>query len=142
MVGKSIKYAGIGILALVGISTAALVGKLALAPLNAAHTAANSAQGVINKTLDPNNVLVKYEWFHDANATYRSRLAQIGGHKSLVAGEQDRYERQRLNVELAAMRQSCRDLALKYNANATKTNVSIFQGRELPSMLDATACEG
>ncbi|CCG43370.1 hypothetical protein [Magnetospirillum molischianum] len=137
-----LKVAGISIAGLVGISTFALVAKLALAPLNMAHTAVNSATGVVNKTLDPNNVIVKYEWFHDANAQYQSRLNQIHGHKALIAGETDKGELQRLRIELAAMQQSCRDLAFRYNANATKTNVGLFQGETLPRLLDATTCEG
>ena len=40
------------------------------------------------------------------------------------------------------MRQSCRELAHKYNAESLKKNHSICKGWDLPFDLSATACEG
>lgn len=96
---------------------------------------------VVSKTLETDNILASYEWFYDANAQYDSRRGQIRAHAGLIAAEQDAKERSRLNVELSAMRQSCRDLATKYNANSEKANKSLFKSRGLPEFLPINACE-
>lgn len=101
-----------------------------------------SAPGrVVNKTLQTENILSSYEWFYDTNAQFDSRKGQVKAHGVLLAGEQDAKERSRLNIELSAMRQSCRDLATKYNANSEKANKSIFKSRGLPETLNLNECE-
>lgn len=129
------------ILWIVGISAFFLVAKIALLPLFVASTVVDAGKGVVSKTLDPNNIIVKYEYFHDANAQYLSRRNQIAQSKGFLASETDTAERQRLRMELAAQQQSCRDIVTRYNANATKTNVGIFQGREAPESLNIQTCE-
>jgi hypothetical protein len=97
---------------------------------------------VISKTLDTDNIIHNYEWFHDAHGQYKTRVAQLSSHReAYLATAGDQAERNRLRVEVFAVQQSCRDLANRYNANATKTNRSIFMGREAPESLDASKCE-
>lgn len=97
--------------------------------------------GLIKKTLNADNVITTYEWFHDANGNYKAKVAQIKQFKGLRENEADKAEKSRLTIELSAIQQSCRDLANRYNANAIKTNKSIFMGREAPEMLDVGGCE-
>lgn len=104
-------------------------------------TVATAPGRMVNKTLQTDNIISSYEWFYDVNAQYEARRAQIAGHAKLLAGEQDKQERARLNMELAAMRQSCRDLATKFNANSVKANKSLFKSHNLPESLPITACE-
>lgn len=94
---------------------------------------------VVSRTLQTDNIINNYEWFHDAYAQYRARLGQINAHKNLVNSAEG-SEKSRLNIELAAISQNCRDLAARYNSNATKSNRSIFMGQEAPEFLDETAC--
>lgn len=136
-VGKIFKW-GVGGIALLVVGGVTV--NLITAPFRVANIASNSAVGVISKTLDANNVITRYEWFHDANGTFRTRISQIAMQKQAISGEKDGAERQRLGVELRGMSASCLRLANEYNANATKTNVSIFQGRDAPSTLDAQEC--
>lgn len=96
---------------------------------------------VVNRTFGTDNIIASYEWFYDVNAQYEARRGQIAGHEKLIAPEQDKQERSRLNIELAAMRQSCRDLATKYNANSEKANKSLFKSRNLPESLSINNCE-
>ena len=103
--------------------------------------AASAPGRVINKTLGTDNIITSYEWFYDTNAQFDSRRSQVKAHAGLVAAETDAKERQRLNVELAAMRQSCRDLATKYNANSEKANKAIFKSNGLPDTLQLNTCE-
>jgi hypothetical protein len=98
---------------------------------------------IVSKTLDPDNIIHNYEWFHDFNGQYKSRLNQISGQKAMIKdlGEVNNAEKVRLAQELSAIRQSCRDIVTRYNANATKTNRSIFMGREAPEKLEISTCE-
>jgi hypothetical protein len=113
----------------------------ALHVLGVIGTAATAPGRVVNKTLGTDNIISSYEWFYDTNAQFDSRRGQIKTHAALVKAEEDPKERARLNIELGAMRQSCRDMATKYNANSEKANKSIFKSRGLPETLQLNDCE-
>lgn len=143
---KEEKKAAIGwlklsVIAVIIISVVVVALKIFLFPVAILNTATNSTKGVINKTLDSSNVIHKYEWFHDVNAAVESRLGQIRAHSVVLVNETDKKERSRLNMELAAMQQICRDLTVQYNANSEKVNVSIFKGSSLPTALNINNCE-
>jgi hypothetical protein len=95
---------------------------------------------VISKTLETDNIIHSYEWFYDVHAAYLSRVGQIREFKKLDRAE-DAAEAARERVELSAIRQTCRDLATKYNADSQKMNKSIFRGWSLPEALDMGTCE-
>lgn len=114
---------------------------LGLHVLGVVGTAATAPGRVVSKTLGTDNIIASYEWFYDANAQFEARRGQIRTHVGLAGAEKDAAERSRLNVEIAAMRQSCRDLATKYNANSKKANKSLFKSRGLPETLSITDCE-
>lgn len=95
---------------------------------------------VISKTLETDNIIQSYEWFYDVDAAYKARYNQVVQYKQLYQGETDKDEKYRIRTELAAMQQTCRDLATKYNANSEKMNKSIFKGWALPETLSQTAC--
>ena len=94
---------------------------------------------VVSKTLDTNNIINNYEWYHDAHAQYTARLGQIRSHTELWKSA-DGAERNNLRIELSAMQQSCRELATAYNANSQKINRSIFKGTSLPETLEIEQC--
>jgi hypothetical protein len=96
---------------------------------------------VVQKTLNADNVIQNYEWFHDINNRVMARTAQIKSHRVLVASATDTSEKNRLNIELSAMQQNCRDMVAQYNSNATKTNRSIFMGKTAPADLNPGVCE-
>ncbi len=104
-------------------------------------TVATAPGRVVNRTLETGNILGSYEYFFDTNAQYVSRVHQIKGHRQLLAGETDPKEHIRLNIELAAMQQSCRDLVTRYDANSAKANKSLFKSHSLPETLDISTCE-
>jgi hypothetical protein len=132
--GQTLKWTAIG-----GVCLGIVAGGAFL--LNVATQPLRTAGGVINRTFDADNVIAKYEWFHDAHGQYLARVNQIVSTRQMYTEEKDVAERSRLRIELSAQRQSCRDIVTRYNANATKTNVSIFQGREAPSSLNIQTCE-
>lgn len=96
---------------------------------------------IVSKTLDADNVIQNYEWFHDANGNYLARVSQIKQFKAMNAAETDPQEKARLRIEMAAVQQSCRDLSRRYNANAAKMNRGIFRERILPDQLNPGDCE-
>jgi len=128
------KYVLIG----TGLLIAVPVGLNAIGVFNSVATAPGR---VINKTLETNNIIFNYERFFNVNANYKSRVAQIEEYRPLIAGETDPAEKARLRTELSAMKQSCRELANGYNADAGKMNRSLFRDRDLPEQLDVAACE-
>lgn len=138
---KYAKWYGLVLLALAGISIATLGIKVFLFPAKVAHTAMNSAGAVVDKTMNSDNVINSYEWFFDTNAQWEARRNQVVAHAALAKQEADQKERSRLNIELAAMRQSCRDMATKYNANSAKANKSLFKSRGLPETINIQDCE-
>lgn len=138
---KYAKWYGVVLLSVLGITIALFGIKLVLLPVKAGSTVVNSAGGVLDRTLNADNVLNSYEWFFDTHAQWEARRSQITAHAEMVEQEVDRKERSRLNIELAAMRQSCRDMATRYNAMSEKANKSLFKSRGLPETINPSDCE-
>lgn len=102
---------------------------------------ATAPSRVINKTLQTDNIIFNYERFFDVNANFTSRSAQVKQYKEFLATETDPSEKVRLRTEMAAMQQSCRELATKYNADSQKMNRSVFKDSDLPYTLNIAECE-
>ena len=102
---------------------------------------ASQPMKVVEKTMNADNIIHKYEWFHDTYTQQAARVNQIGQFKVFLREESDKEERQRLRMEMAAQQMSCRDLVAKYNANSEKVNVSLFKGWSLPGSLNPVDCE-
>jgi hypothetical protein len=114
---------------------------LALHAVGVIGTVASAPGRVVNKTLGTDNIITSYEWFFDTHAQYQARVSQVKAHAAILKAEPDSKERARLNIELGAMRQSCRDLATKYNANADKANKAIFKTDATPPSINTSTCE-
>lgn len=127
--GKAVKWGAI-IIAFLVILT--VIGRI----FGLVGTVANTATGVVNRTLDPDNVLATYERFHDRWKAFEARKGQIASYQVVV----DTGDTTAL-IEQQAMRQSCRELAASYNADSAKTNRSIFKGRSAPSTLNLEECD-
>lgn len=132
-VGKLVKWA---IIIMVVITGLGLVGSI----LGVFSTVVTAPGRVITKTLETDNIIQSYEWFYDVDAAYKARYGQVIQYKSMLKDEADKDEKYRIRTELAAMQQTCRELATKYNANSEKMNKSIFKGWELPEVLSQSNC--
>lgn len=130
-----VKYGIYGCLGVVGLIVASTTISMVTSPLR-------TTSGVVERTMDSANVLNTYERFHDTWKAFDARVAQLNSTKRLLSSETDQSEIRRFRIELEAQKQSCRELAAKYNADAAKTNRVIFQGREAPSTLNQNLCEG
>lgn len=129
------------IFSIIGLLVLAFVLMLVLHACGVVGTVATAPGRVINKTLETDNIIGNYEWFYDVNAKFDSRVAQIKDETKVLDGVTDPAEHSRVQNDLSAMRQSCRDLATKYNANSEKANKSIFKSHGLPETLSMTDCE-
>lgn len=129
-----LKIAGVAALLLVGIPVGCSV-------LGTVNTVATAPSRVVNKTMQTDNIILNYEKFHDVNANYDARLAQVQETKAVLEAETDQQERFRLRTELSAQRMSCRTLATGYNADSEKINRNVFKGWSLPNTLSKEACD-
>lgn len=121
--------------------TALVCVPLAVSAYSTFTTVASAPGRVINKTLSTNNIIFNYEKFFDVNASFTSRSAQVKQYKNFLASESDPSEKIRLRTEMAAMQQSCRELATKYNFDSQKMNQNLFKDKDLPYTLNTSECE-
>ena len=126
-------------MALAGAGALVAVG-IALPVINIVTQPFRTASGIVSRTMNADNVLATYERFHDRWTGFEARVRQVDQTARDLAAEKNDAERIRLRVELGAQRQTCREIAAAYNADAIKTNRSIFQGREAPATLDMERC--
>lgn len=104
-------------------------------------TSVTSAPGrVVGRTLQTDNIIQNYEGFYNRNANYGVRLAQVAEYRDYLKNETDADEKQRLRIELSAMRLSCRELAAGYNADSAKQNRALFKSKGLPPVLSEEDC--
>ena len=111
-------------------------------------TVVDSANGVIDKTLDPNNVIYNYEFFKqsyqdikaldskiaDAQIAIRSFDAQFKSRKEM--DREDKLESERLHAVLSGLQQERQTEVAAYNARATMTNRNIFKGNDIPTHIE------
>lgn len=128
--------------AIAGVAAIILIGgPIACSVLSTTASVTTAPGRVVSETFRTGNILSTYEGFFDTKAQYESRVAQIAERESLIREEKDSNEMRRMRIELSATRQSCRELAQTYNADAQKNNDSLFLDRDLPTRLNPQACE-
>ena len=111
-------------------------------------TVADSANGVVDKTLDPNNVIFNYEYFKqayqdvqaldkkitDAQFSVNSFDSQFKNRKEM--DRDDKQESDRLHAILTGLQQERLTEVATYNARAQMANRNIFQTHDLPSHIN------
>lgn len=132
------KVIGIGMTVIAGVSILSVGGTILGTITNVAVTQPGR---IINKTFDADNVINNYEWYRDQSNSFIAKQGQVKGHKAIIVRAKSEPEISRLTIELAAMQQSCRDLAGRYNSNASKINRNIFMGTSVPERLNMGDCE-
>ncbi len=128
-IAKGALYVGAGLL-----GVAVLFG--AATPILSVLTAPGR---VITDTMGTKNIINNYEMFFDLNAGYQRRIGDIAGHTAAVAAATG-AEKNRLTVELLGMKNTCRELVTRYNAESSKQNRSLFKDANLPAELDINTC--
>lgn len=126
----------------VALWTAGIIAlPIALSAYSTFSTVVSAPSRVVNKTLQTDNIIFNYERFFDINANYKARTSQIKQYKGFFETETNPAEKTQLRTEMAAMQQSCRDLANEYNADSQKMNRSLFKDKDLPYELSTSECE-
>lgn len=117
-------------------------------PLFVAEKVIESAEGVVEKTLDSDNVLYNYEWFKQTCQDVQAIDVKIQNTQSTVNqfredagpradwGFTDKDEFGRLNAVVLGLKNQRQDMVAKYNARSKMANRSIFKSGELPETLE------
>lgn len=151
---KIVGYIGLGIAGFVGLFLVYLVLGYTLAamsiialPLFKLQTQVNSAQGIINKTYDPNNAIYNYDWFkeryqaiqaidtqiqqaQDAETSYNDALPK----DRTTWGYAQQTESARLHSVVLGLQNEKQQMVAEYNARAEEANRNIFQNN-LPTFI-------
>lgn len=146
---KIVKYAfaAIGILLLLAIF--GLFVRAVFFPVNVAGKVMDTTAGVVDKTLNADNVLFNYEMFHDLyNGTLQlkanieqvdKQIADLKAEYSKPTSQWDKEGRKRLSfledTRNGYLMQYNRNAA-DYNSNASKLNRKLFKDRSLPYQIE------
>jgi hypothetical protein len=95
---------------------------------------------MIAKNVDANVVQRNYEDFFNMNELIKTRIGQIASHKDIIRDNDDKAEYSRLQVELSGMKQSCREIVGRYNAQSAKLNSGFTRSSTLPVTHDSNIC--
>ena len=126
----------------------ALLAGAAIGVTNFLLTPARTVSGIVNRTLDADNVIYNYEWFHRQYGDYQalgqkleSALASKAEFDSAVGPRsewtfEDKQESARLSSIVLGLQNQRASLVQDYNAHARMSNRSIFMGTTLPDSLE------
>ena len=112
----------------------------------------DTAKGVVDRVINPDQALESYRWFMAANQQIKAKQGQIALSKAaLEASATDRKEARR--VELLGLQQGCQNLVAQYNERSTRADTVIFKYPErflpgywpgerspLPESIDPAVC--
>lgn len=122
--------------------------RVLLFPAHVANQALNTAEGVVTKTLNPENAIENYEWFKQQFEDYKAIQNKIDTAQQSVdrfsksAGERskwtfdDKQEYSRLAAILDGLKYQAQDMKSQYNAKSKMLNRSLFKDSAVPYQLD------
>lgn len=125
-----------------------LVTIIFLLCLPACNLVCNSAEGIAVRTLDPDNVIYNYEWFHLRLANVRALDTQIQLKRSQLSrlestlGSRDTWSRtdrsdySQTETELLGLQAQRASIVQEYNAHVNMANRDLFRDNRLPSHLE------
>ena len=107
----------------------------------------DQAQQVVERTLNADNMIYNYEWFHARYADYQSAQTQLQQKQSELdqfmstAGERTTWniatqrEESQLRIELSGLRAHVANIANEYNSHVGMANRNLFRTNSLPEHL-------
>jgi hypothetical protein len=134
-----------------GLSVLTLVGwglRVALLPARVIDRGLSTAEGVVDKTLTPENAIYNYEWFKEKlEVIQATKNKAIQAEAKIIAFEEsagerkdwtfeDKTEHARLNSVHSGITNQIEDLVAEYNARAKMATRNIFQDGKIPSILE------
>lgn len=103
----------------------------------------NQAARVVNKTIDADNMLNNYRWFHDASASLDLYPTKIQHAKELETWAEAHAPERAMarQTELTGLEQTCLGLVGDYNSRAARLDSGFFRNPErwLPVSTEAWA---
>jgi len=133
------------IIALVAISVLGFVGKIILFPAKVAQNAADTAYGVVDKTLNADNALFNYENFHNMYQGAKQQVVNIkNNEKSLNSlketfgedtskwSKDTRQEYYHIKQTIDGYKMQYESIVSRYNADSQKFNRNLFKDKDLP----------
>ena len=129
------------------VAVSSILFKVVYLPLHVANRAVETAYGVVDKTLNAENVIYNYEWFKRSYNSYKALKDKYVTAKSSVNQflvdypnkdkwkEEDKTEYSRLNTIVQAYENQMNDAEAEYNARSAMANRSIFKTGDLPERI-------
>lgn len=130
----------------------AVLGLLALGALvsclNFATNPARQAGRVVSKTIDADNVIYNYEWFHRQYGDLQAMTPKLENAQGALndfeqsAGPRkgwqfdDRQEHSRLSSIVLGLKNQRAEIVQTYNARAEMSNRNLFIGKSLPDHVE------
>ena len=124
---------------LVLVIVAVPIVRLVLLPVFAANKAVSSAEGIIDRTLDADNVIYNYEWFKQRYEDALATRTKIENAKAAVAAFkeaagprsdwtfEDKTESARLASVVLGLENHYESIVAEYNARAQMAHRDIFR---------------
>ena len=136
------------VILIAGLGLLALILKIFLLPIFLADTVIDSGKGVVQKTLNPDNVIANYEWFKQqyndylalkekisaAEISYNSFKDELPKDRKEWTFE-DKNELSRLKSISDGLKYQIKDIVSQYNAKSAMQNRSLFKTKDLPEIL-------
>ena len=136
----------LGIIFILGV--VGFVGKVVLFPVHVLDKTAETGYGIIDKTLNADNVLFNYEQFHDLYQGAKQQAVNIFNSKNQINNLKETYGEDAskytkdVRSDLSFQQQTLEGYLLQYqkivsefNSNSKKLNRELFKAKELPYQL-------
>ena len=148
---KTLSYLVVGLFALVGITLLGWGIRTAMFPARVIDRSLGTVEGVIDKTLTPENAIYNYEWFKrqkEAVIAIRAKediAAHAVGSFEAAAGPrkdwtfEDKTEDARLRSIIQGLESQEKDIVAEYNARSAMATRSVFQDGKIPAVLEVGA---
>jgi hypothetical protein len=127
-----IRWSIFAVLLIFGIWGASIAFGIVSLPFHAVDATVQTAHGVIDRTMNADNALEQYRWFHDASSTLDSFPVKIKQADKLEKWTEihapDRASSRM--TELTGIEQTCTQLVADYNSRASRLDSGFFRNPE------------
>jgi len=144
-IGKKAIYIGVAVV--IGILLTSLFMRVVLFPAHVADKAMDTAEGVVDQTLNANNALFNYENFKDLyngakaqKANIENTLKKMDDLKEMYGEPTEwtkdiREEHSFMKDTLSGYEMQYQSLVKEYNSDSSKLNRNLFKDNNLPEEL-------
>lgn len=109
---------------------------LALSSCFVAEDTIKGARTISARTLDGDNILANYEWYHSTYTDVISKVLVFNNYKRQLGGTKDQDMQNRMLIEQNGVFAYINDLCGQYNARSKMINRKLFKDKSLPWSLN------